>query len=628
MYTRRSIVLALMLTGCFERSLEPVDPCTTSHQGASISIGGIDEVDLLFLVDNSSSMAEHQAQLRDQIPRLVSTLVTGHRDAAHGGDFPPPRSIHVGVVSSTMGLGPITGVPSCPSGFGDDGILFGRSPSPAAGCTSPAPPRGIFEFVQGDSSAQFASDVACTAVLGTGGCGLEFELEPILKALAPGPDATGGSSVQWTAPGYQPPMFYMGTFGHGNDPATNGGFLRPNSALVILTLNDEDDGSTDHYEIFGNDPTYTGWPLNVRPVEFADQLFPVQRYVDGLVGLRTNPSLVIYSTITGIPNDLSPGPGVPTTRDRLDAILADPRMIPMPDPNHNERLVPVCSDTMGTQTAVPGLRMVQVARGLLDRGATVAVHSICENDLTPAIDDVIERLVGVFRSECLGRALNTDAEGRVACDVLELLPASGDETHCASLEHPEAYTFVRTQTTTFADGTTSTRELCRVRQLDRASAAAGGVGWAYDDGNPALGAFSMLPTGCSQRVGFSTIQVINGAELQFDCTETILPGSDSPAELGSFCDPTTGEVNFSSVACSSGTAIHGNPTRLACDAFGRSCGIACTTDADCTSAGLLSYVCDPRTATQWFGDGQVPSGISPIATHQFCVNPTCGQLIP
>jgi hypothetical protein len=567
-------------------------------------------------------------QLRDQIPRLITTLVTGQRDAAHGGDFMPPRSLHIGVVSSTMGLGPITGIPNCPPGFGDDGILFHGSPYPQPGCAadySASYPRGIFEYDQAGAvtAAEFAADVACTAELGTGGCGLEFELEPILKALAPAPDASGNSSVSWTAPGYQPPMFYAGTFGHGSDPATNGDFLRPDSALLILTLNDEDDGSTEHYELFSDTAPYNAIPLNTRPPQFADLLFPVQRYVDGLVGLRRDPSRLIYSTITGIPNALSPGPGQRTTRALLDQILADPTMQPVPDPTDSSRLMPVCTDIAGHQTAVPGLRMVQVARGLIDRGARVSVHSICESDLTSAIDDAIDGIASLT-GECLGRALNPAANGHVDCDVLELLPETGEMTHCASLDHPEAYTFVRTETDVLANGTQVTRELCRVRQLDRASAASGVAGWAYDDGNPALGSFSMLPPHCPQRIGFSTISVIPNAQLRLQCTETILPSSGSVAELGAFCAPATGEVNGTTIACSAGTAIAGNPARLACDPFDRSCQIACTSDTDCTSAGLLSYVCDPRTAAQAFGAGEVPSGIDPAAVHHFCVNPTCG----
>jgi hypothetical protein len=348
-----------------------------------------DSVDLLLMIDNSSSMTEHQVQLQSQLPRLV-TMLLGITPVA-------PHSLHIGVVSSTMGLGPIPGVPGCAPGFGDDGILFHGSPYPQAGCMadySATYPHGVFEFIQGGTTtaSQYTSDVACVAVLGTGGCGLEFELEPVLKGLAPAPDATGASSVTWTAPGYVPPTFYSGTFGHGSDPFTNGSFLRPTSLLAILTLCDEDDGSTDQYQIFSDDPRYNSVALNVRPVQFSSMLFPVQRYVDGLIGLRQRPVMLVLSEIVGIPNDLSPAAGAPTTPAVLSQILNDPRMVPTIDPAQPERLIAVCHDDTGAQTAVPGYRMVQVAQGLQARGVNVGVHSICLNDFAPAIDDLVANI--------------------------------------------------------------------------------------------------------------------------------------------------------------------------------------------------------------------------------------------
>jgi hypothetical protein len=229
-------------------------------------------------------------------------------------------------------------------------------------------------------------------MLGTGGCGLEFELEPILKALAPAPDMNGNSGVAWTAPGYIPPIFYNGTWGHGNDPNTNGGFVRPGSMLAIVVLCDEDDGSTDHYEIFGDDPMYSAVALNVRPVAFGSMLFPVQRYIDGLIGLRRRPASLSFTAIVGIPSDLSPPSGTRTTSGLLDRITTDPRMMPMIDPAHTERLVAACRDDVGTQTAAPGLRIAQVAQGLAQHGAHVAIHSICVSDFQPAMEELVDHV--------------------------------------------------------------------------------------------------------------------------------------------------------------------------------------------------------------------------------------------
>jgi hypothetical protein len=365
------------------------------HADACVVPGGQgDAVDLLLMIDDSTSMSEHQAQLADQLPRIVQALAAGDRNLDGTADFHPPRSLHVGIVDSDMGVGPVTGLPSCDPGFGDDGVLRARSTMPAAGCLpdyDPQYPQGVFAFATpgATSAAQFAADVACVARLGTAGCGIEFELEAPLKALTPAPDATGASSVGWTADGYQPPIFAGNTTGHGSDPSTNGGFLRPDSVLAILTVNDEDDCSTEDYGIFSPiDPAYFATPLNVRCVRYADHLFPVERYVSGFAGLRRDPSRLVFSTITGVPIDLS--------GHAPSQVLADPRMTPTIDPAQPDRLVPVCMDAAGGQTAVPAPRMVRVADGLRARGVSASVHSICNADFSDAIDDVIARLAGAL----------------------------------------------------------------------------------------------------------------------------------------------------------------------------------------------------------------------------------------
>ena len=134
---------ALLCGGC---SADPLGyPCLTSLQTYVTQASAIDTVDLLLVIDNSPAMADQQAHLLDQLPRLITTLATGQRDAAHGGNFMPPRSLHVGVVTSTMGLGPITGVAGCPAGFGgDDGIL--RTQCAGMPITREASALGVFEF--------------------------------------------------------------------------------------------------------------------------------------------------------------------------------------------------------------------------------------------------------------------------------------------------------------------------------------------------------------------------------------------------------------------------------------------------------------------------------------------------
>lgn len=179
--------IGLIGTGCFERALRPVNPCTRANVGETISVESVDEVDLLFMIDNSNSMAEEQASITAEIPRLVRILATGDSSNPPDGtqDFAPVRSLHIGVITSDMGTGG-NAVPTCDRGtfgtrLGDDGILLTRSRVTGCMATFPA----IFDFNRGEDADAFAANVACVATTGTGGCGFEQQLDAVLKAVSP-----------------------------------------------------------------------------------------------------------------------------------------------------------------------------------------------------------------------------------------------------------------------------------------------------------------------------------------------------------------------------------------------------------------------------------------------------------
>lgn len=349
-----------------------------------------DQIDLLLMIDNSNSMTEEQASVVQEIPRLIQILTSGDRNGDGMRDFTPASSMHLGIVDSDMGLGGTSGIATCTSGLGDDGVMQTRARHPATGCRmdyGSTYPNHVFTFTAGGTTtpASFAADVGCVARLGTDGCGFEFELESPLKALSLTPTASGGSPVAWTAPGYVPPTFHGGLHGHGDDPATNGSFLRPTSVLAIVTVNDEDDCSTDHPEIFSPlDPMYASAPLNLRCHTFASQLYPPQRYVDGFIGLRSSPSRLVYAAITGVPPDLA---GMDPA-----AILADPRMVEQIDPANANGLLPVCVSPGGRGVAYPAIRMTRVAAGLAAAGAHTTIQSICNDDFSAAFDVILGAL--------------------------------------------------------------------------------------------------------------------------------------------------------------------------------------------------------------------------------------------
>jgi hypothetical protein len=154
----------------------------------------------------------------------------------------------------------------------------------------------VFEFARGEDPTAFAEDVRCMTTLGPGGCGLEQQLEASLKALSP------AAPTSWTAPGYAAPRFLDPDTGAytlpGHALGANAGFVREDTVLAVVLVTDEEDCSAADTSIFGDDAaaaTRFGRDVQLRCTRFADPgtgvLHAVQRYVDGLVGLRREPGL-------------------------------------------------------------------------------------------------------------------------------------------------------------------------------------------------------------------------------------------------------------------------------------------------------------------------------------------------
>jgi hypothetical protein len=91
---------AAMSTGCLDRPVAPQEPNTTNIVVEKILQEKVDKIDLLFMIDNSISMADKQAILAAAVPQLVRRLVD---PAVIAGEFPPVTDIHIGVISSSLG---------------------------------------------------------------------------------------------------------------------------------------------------------------------------------------------------------------------------------------------------------------------------------------------------------------------------------------------------------------------------------------------------------------------------------------------------------------------------------------------------------------------------------------------
>ena len=342
------------------------------------------DVDLLFVIDNSGSMLEEQAALATEVPRMIQILTTGDfdQDGSTDGpdDFTPVEELRVAVVTTDMGTGGVM-VPTCsmPEG-GEDGLF--RTSSAGAGCRASYPSFLTFNSAGAGSSEAFAESVACVLQAGTTGCGFEQPLEAGLKALSP------GAPTSWTAADFSAPEFLGGGSGHGDGAHRD--FLRDDSILGVIVLSDEADCSVSDPALFDAGSTTYAGPLGVRCFEYEDEaLYPVSRYIDGLLQLRRYPSRLVFAPIVGVPVDLAPTSG---TAADWDSILSDDRMQQTVDPmTGGSSILPSC-EVSGVGRAFPPRRMVRVAQELEARGASTTVGSICQSSYAGVLNGIIRQL--------------------------------------------------------------------------------------------------------------------------------------------------------------------------------------------------------------------------------------------
>jgi len=274
----------LLGSGCLDRPVGISRPVTTNVVIQRQINNAINAIDLLLMIDNSSSMADKQKTLADAVPQLLGQLVqpacinadgnpTGARVALGSGscpagsspEFNPVNNIHIGVVTSSLGdhggdtlctpgkptsfTDPNTGSPiPQPEDVNDKGYLAGKlarfssTTSPTTNASMNA--EGFLAWgnaskppmTEGDLAAAegiFKDMVSATDELG---CGLEAQLESWFRFLI---DPV-------------PPIMPITRDGDnqarrlGSDDALlqqRAAFLRPDSLVAILMLTDENDCS-------------------------------------------------------------------------------------------------------------------------------------------------------------------------------------------------------------------------------------------------------------------------------------------------------------------------------------------------------------------------------------------------
>lgn len=230
----------------------------TPGQGGPIDVGGeakpCQKMDILFVIDNSGSMAEEQSNLASNLPMFIDVLnqfstsagdqldwraaiATTGRDLTYNVTFPPPFNI-------TMPL----------SEHGENGVFQTGS---SCGMV-----RKWVERNDADPKTEFA----CAAKLGTSGSGIEMPLYATKLAL--------GDRVS---------------------DGTNAGFLRDDALLAVVILTDENDCSRE-------DNNFTCDVASGCPCDPA-QLKSPQTYADFLDQVKGGAGRWAVATVAG------PGPG-------------------------------------------------------------------------------------------------------------------------------------------------------------------------------------------------------------------------------------------------------------------------------------------------------------------------------
>ncbi len=266
--TAFALLASCSRTGLFPAELLPSDPVDRGCSGLSVEsvrFGEIARMDLLFVIDDSSSMADKQALLADAVPKLVERLVnpacigiddpslevvpasaeepcpTGYRR-----EFDALTDLHVGIITSSLGTAggaicPRSEETSMERGLDDRGRLLGTLPRGRAVASYAG-----LGFLDWDPKGQHlppgAADLAgfqrnfaeLLETAGESGCGLEAPLEAWYRFLIdPAPYAEArGQDGQTQLIGVDEVVL-----------AQRAQFLRPDSVVTIVMLSDENDCS-------------------------------------------------------------------------------------------------------------------------------------------------------------------------------------------------------------------------------------------------------------------------------------------------------------------------------------------------------------------------------------------------
>lgn len=277
--TRLTVLAGLCLSACTvgdaPRDPPPVPsadagaPTVDPDASPPVTGGGCEKMDVLFVIDDSASMEQEQANLILNLRSFVDVLDAYRTGAGGSLDY------RLGVTTT----GGLTQVYVTTPGFPDEEpeplLEFDEYPPANGALLHPArcmPDRAWIERTDGSTAPNFA----CRAVVGTTGSGLEMPLLMMERALT--------TRV---------------------DDGANAGFLRDDALLVVVILTDEDDCSSPADRADAEiRMTADGWELVPDPcVSLGSSVIAADHFVAELDRIKGDRSRWAAAVIAG------PGPG-------------------------------------------------------------------------------------------------------------------------------------------------------------------------------------------------------------------------------------------------------------------------------------------------------------------------------
>jgi hypothetical protein len=393
----RKLTLAILIVGCN-------DPVHLGRVGTYEQVL-TNDMDLLFMVDDSSSMTPVQQNLAQNFPVFINVL------QQLPGGLP---NIHIAVTTSSMGAGAFTSsVPGCMNA--DDGNFVNQvraAADPALCTTSHLNDGEHFIIASQDGSANnFVGDLptvfGCIAQVGANGCGYEQQLAAVETALGP------------------------------NAPPGNAGFLRDYAFLGIVLITNEDDCSApSDSHLFDPDDMSLGPLRSFRCTEYgilcdgqppprmaagplancgsndaraqtdpSHSLLPIQHFIDVFHQLKPSPERIRVSAIAAATTPFN----VVTDQDGIAGL------------EHS------CMSTNGT-FGDPAVRIKQLVDSF---GANGGMTSICQDSYSDAISLIASGLASMARRQCLGAPLVHANDPTQAITVANGQPVDPAQIQCA-----------------------------------------------------------------------------------------------------------------------------------------------------------------------------------------------------